>query len=339
MRIYLLAAPTVLHAKHLSIDEDVAIIGSSNSTSAPQPAHGGDGRCTRGSSWTRCADRGRLPGQQPTAHAGGVAATASAGASVRQPDAPHVRADVAMRLAMPSISTDVRPARTGSTSTGWPIRSERSHRTSWRCRRSILSLPRSHDADLAAIVAEAMQCVDHRFVAALPGTPGAGWVGWAAPITGPAFGNALFSRYPVRSWCADAWGRPARHPPASGPWTSCHHRRRTQSGADRRHRDATWSRAGGEHSPVVPSRPQSRSAEAGDPYVGKPPALIMGDLNLPGGVHRAITGYRPLARHRTYPPRTRSSSSTTCSSRVSSDRSTPRRSVLQCRTTARCWRT
>ena len=39
-----------------------------------------------------------------------------------------------------------------------------------------LSLPRSHDADLAAIVAEAMQCVDHRFVAALAGTPGAGWV-------------------------------------------------------------------------------------------------------------------------------------------------------------------
>ena len=30
VRIYLLAAPTVLHAKHLSIDEDVAIIGSSN---------------------------------------------------------------------------------------------------------------------------------------------------------------------------------------------------------------------------------------------------------------------------------------------------------------------
>jgi endonuclease/exonuclease/phosphatase family metal-dependent hydrolase len=82
-----------------------------------------------------------------------------------------------------------------------------------------LYLPRSHDADLAAIVAEAMECVDHRFVAALAGTPGARWVevGEGAPITG--------------------------------------HRRRTQSGADRRHRDATWARAGGEHSPVVPSRP------------------------------------------------------------------------------------
>ena len=34
---------------------------------------------------------------------------------------------------------------------------------------------------------------------------------------------------------------------------------------------------------------------------GTPPTLIMGDLNLPGGIPAAITGYRPLARHRTYP--------------------------------------
>ena len=33
----------MLHAKHLSIDEDVAIIGSSNFDIRPQPAHGGDG--------------------------------------------------------------------------------------------------------------------------------------------------------------------------------------------------------------------------------------------------------------------------------------------------------
>ena len=65
-----------------------------------------------------------------------------------------------------------------------------------------LDQPRTRDADLAMIVAEAMECVDHRFVAALVGTPGARWVdaGGGAPITGPAFGNALFSRYPVRSW-------------------------------------------------------------------------------------------------------------------------------------------
>ena len=30
MKIYLYRAPTILHAKHLSIDDDVAVIGSSN---------------------------------------------------------------------------------------------------------------------------------------------------------------------------------------------------------------------------------------------------------------------------------------------------------------------
>ena len=49
-----------------------------------------------------------------------------------------------------------------------------------------LCQPRTHDADLAAIVAEAMECVDHRFVAALAGTPGAGWVEAATGRQSPA---------------------------------------------------------------------------------------------------------------------------------------------------------
>src|SRR3954447_15011170 len=58
--------------------------------------------------------------------------------------------------------------------------------------------PRSLDADLASIAAEAMECVDHRFVATLAGSPGGPWVpaGKGAPATGPTFGNALLSRYP-----------------------------------------------------------------------------------------------------------------------------------------------
>src|SRR3954454_13580945 len=62
--------------------------------------------------------------------------------------------------------------------------------------------PRSLDADLAAIAAEAMGSVDHRFVATLVGSPGGVWVpsGDRAPTTEPTFGNALLSRYPVRSW-------------------------------------------------------------------------------------------------------------------------------------------
>jgi endonuclease/exonuclease/phosphatase family metal-dependent hydrolase len=62
--------------------------------------------------------------------------------------------------------------------------------------------PRSGGADLTAVAAEAMGAVDHRFVAALAGTPGATW----AAATGEeqpgsaAYGVALLSRYPVRAW-------------------------------------------------------------------------------------------------------------------------------------------
>jgi endonuclease/exonuclease/phosphatase family metal-dependent hydrolase len=62
--------------------------------------------------------------------------------------------------------------------------------------------PRSGGADLTAVAAEAMGAVDHRFVAALAGTPGAVWsaaTGAEQPGSA-AYGVALLSRYPVRSW-------------------------------------------------------------------------------------------------------------------------------------------
>lgn len=61
---------------------------------------------------------------------------------------------------------------------------------------------RSEGADFTAVAAEAMGAAEHRFVAALSGTPGARWV----PATGDeqpdttAYGIALLSRYPVRRW-------------------------------------------------------------------------------------------------------------------------------------------
>ncbi len=62
--------------------------------------------------------------------------------------------------------------------------------------------PRSHRADLTAVAAEAMGAGDHRFVAALDGTPGARWV--AVTDEGAPdhalYGIALLSRYPVRRW-------------------------------------------------------------------------------------------------------------------------------------------
>jgi len=61
--------------------------------------------------------------------------------------------------------------------------------------------PRSEHADLTAIAAEAMGAVEHRFVAALSGTPGS----WSAATGGErpdaaAYGVAFLSRYPVTGW-------------------------------------------------------------------------------------------------------------------------------------------
>ncbi len=61
---------------------------------------------------------------------------------------------------------------------------------------------RSENADLTAVAAEAMGATEHRFVAALTGTPGATWIsatGDEQPDS-TAYGVALLSRYPVRAW-------------------------------------------------------------------------------------------------------------------------------------------
>ena len=62
--------------------------------------------------------------------------------------------------------------------------------------------PRSDWADLTAAAAEAMGAVEHRFVAAISGTPGATWMaatGDEQPGTA-AYGIALLSRFPAASW-------------------------------------------------------------------------------------------------------------------------------------------
>lgn len=62
--------------------------------------------------------------------------------------------------------------------------------------------PRSANADLTAVAAEAMGAQEHRFVAALSGSPGATWIaatGEEQPDAA-AYGIALLSRYPVTAW-------------------------------------------------------------------------------------------------------------------------------------------
>ena len=70
---------------------------------------------------------------------------------------------------------------------------------------------RSHGLDLAALAAEAMGAVDHRFVPALVGHPDR-WgpaTGFEAPHV-PTYGVSLLSRFPVTRWEA------VRLPPAPG---------------------------------------------------------------------------------------------------------------------------
>jgi endonuclease/exonuclease/phosphatase family metal-dependent hydrolase len=62
--------------------------------------------------------------------------------------------------------------------------------------------PRSQHSDLTATAAKAMGAVDHRFVAALSGTPGATWLaatGDEQPDSA-AYGIAFLSRFPVVGW-------------------------------------------------------------------------------------------------------------------------------------------
>lgn len=61
---------------------------------------------------------------------------------------------------------------------------------------------RSRHADLTATAAEAMGAREHRFVAALSGTPGATWIAatGAEQPDAAAYGVALLSRYPVSGW-------------------------------------------------------------------------------------------------------------------------------------------
>ena len=62
--------------------------------------------------------------------------------------------------------------------------------------------PRSDNADLTDVAAEAMGAPEHRFVAAPPGSPGATWIaatGDEQPDSA-AYGIAFLSRYPVHAW-------------------------------------------------------------------------------------------------------------------------------------------
>jgi endonuclease/exonuclease/phosphatase family metal-dependent hydrolase len=168
--------------------------------------------------------------------------------------------------------------------------------------------PRSMHADLTALAAEAMGADDHRFVAALSGTPGATWLaatGEEQPDAA-AYGIALLSRYPVTGW------QVLRLAPVPVPVPMRFGRRRPEwvrdeprvaVAADLETPRGTL-RVATTHLTFIPRwnarqlRLLVRSLAQGPTAA---PLVLTGDLNMGPGRAGQITGLRPLATGPTFP--------------------------------------
>ncbi|RKF24927.1 endonuclease/exonuclease/phosphatase family protein [Micromonospora globbae] len=168
---------------------------------------------------------------------------------------------------------------------------------------------RSGNLDLTAIAARALHAPHHRFAAALVGTPGQGF----RPLTGdddghgePCYGIGLISRYPVRHWrVTRLTPAPVRSPVyVPGPGRGLvllHDEPRVVLAAvlDTPHGPLT---AAATHLSFVPgwNLRQLRQVVRALRTL-PPPRVLLGDLNLPAGVVRLVSGWRPLGRRPTYP--------------------------------------
>ena len=166
--------------------------------------------------------------------------------------------------------------------------------------------PRSANADLTTVAAEAMDAVEHRFVAALSGSPGATWMaatGEEQPDSA-GYGIALLSRHPVLSWevirlastpvRVPIWFKGSRRPELvrDEPRVAVAARIETPRGqltVVNTHLSFVrwWGR--------LQLRTVMRSLEGTDPL------LLVGDLNMTPSQARALTGLRPLVSGATFP--------------------------------------
>lgn len=175
--------------------------------------------------------------------------------------------------------------------------------------------PRSHGADQAAVVAEALGAVDWRMAVTLTGTPGPrGCWQPADPPTlrgrdgapgGPCYGIALISRLPVRRWSVlplDAGGGrlPVRaHDPRTGRsrvrWIPDEPRAALAAELDGGTVVATHL-SFAPHTAVRQLRRLRR-------WVATLPApvVLAGDLNLPGALPARLLGGTGLVRAPTFP--------------------------------------
>lgn len=167
--------------------------------------------------------------------------------------------------------------------------------------------PRSEKADLTAVAADAMGAVSHRFVAALSGTPGATWIaatGEEQPSSA-AYGIALLTRFPARSWQVLRLPRiPLRFPmylPAPGRVMIVREEPRavvvgqieTPSGC------VTFANT---HLSFVPGWNRVQLRRLRRDLAGLPgPRVLMGDLNMTPPGPTDLTGMQSLASMPTFP--------------------------------------
>lgn len=165
---------------------------------------------------------------------------------------------------------------------------------------------RSANADLTAVAAEAMGADEHRFVAALSGSPGATWMASTGDEQPDAagYGIALLSRYPVTSWevvrlgstptPVPMWFKGSRRPELirDEPRVAVAARVQAPQGeltvVNTHLSFVTWW---GRHQ----LRTVMRSIETCNPVV------LVGDLNMDLARAGAITGMRPLVTQPTFP--------------------------------------
>lgn len=166
---------------------------------------------------------------------------------------------------------------------------------------------RSDHADLTAIAAEAMDAPEHRFVAALSGSPGATWIaatGEEHPDSA-AYGVALLSRFPVHGW------RVVRLAPVPTPVPMRFSGRRWPELVRDEPRVAVVADVESPEGPVTVANThlsfidwwngrqlRRLMADVADDEV---PLVVMGDLNM--GPERAtrISGMRSAVERATYP--------------------------------------
>jgi len=166
---------------------------------------------------------------------------------------------------------------------------------------------RSNHTDLTAVAAEAMGAKEHRFVAALSGTPGATWTaatGEEQPDSA-AYGVALLSRCPVTSW------ETVQLPPVPFPAPWRHHDRLWPTLVDDEPRVAV---AAALDSPLGPLTVVNTHLSFLRWWNGRQlrllmrslaplprPMLLVGDLNMgPDKAYRG-TGMTGLGAHLTFP--------------------------------------